>query len=94
MLNTYTLEVYKKQNQPCVVVNITHTMLTGVYFFRSVKDANAFIANKKEVLGVFAPLTYDPNGVTEKGAMNVIQTVLNDDNICIAENGKTFAIMV
>lgn len=94
MLNAYTLEVYKKQNQPCVVVTINHIMLSGVYFFRSVKDANAFVANKKEVLGVFAPLSYNPNGVTEKGAMNVIQTVLNDDNICIAENGRTFAIMV
>lgn len=89
MLNTYTLEVYKKDNKPCFVITIEHIMRAGVYFFNSLKDANNFINEEKKGLEVYAPLEYNENGVTDKNYMYVIKTVLNDENICIGENGRT-----
>lgn len=89
MLNTYTLEVYKKQNKPAFVVTIEHIMRAGVYFFKSLEEANNFINEAKKELEIYTPLKYNENGVDDK-YINIIKIVLSCENICIGENGKTY----
>lgn len=93
MLNSYTLEVYRKQDKPCFVVTIKHVMCAGVFFFNSLKDANEFIANEKASLDLFGELRYNENGCTGdyyNDCIGVIKTVLSCDNIHIGENGRTY----
>ena len=89
-MNKYTLEVYKKGENPCFVVTIRHTMRAGVYFFNSLKEANEFIHNAKNELSIFGELTYNENGNTDEGFATVIAMVLSNDNFKIGENGRTF----
>ena len=89
MKNIYTIELYKKQNKPCYVVTIQHCMLSGVYFFNTLEDANTHIDNKKKVLEPFGTLHYDEDGNKNAGYANVIKTVLSCKNIHIGENGQT-----
>lgn len=90
MKNFYTLEVYKKQGSPCFVVTIHHVMLSGVYFFNTLQEANAHIRYKKSVLYPFGELHYNENGNQDEGYANIIKTVLSCNNIRIGENGCTF----
>lgn len=90
MKNFYTLEVYKKQKNPCFVVTIHHVMLSGVYFFNTLKEANKHIAEKKKTLEAFGELHYNMDGNTDAGYANVIKTVLSCENIHIGENGGTY----
>ena len=90
MQNIYTLEVYKKQEKPCFVVTIQHCMLSGVYFFNTLEEANEHINYKKAVLEPFATLYYDENGNKDDGYANVIKLVLSCENIQIGENGGTY----
>ena len=90
MKNIYTLEVYKKQNKPCFVVTIKHVMLSGVYFFNTLPEANEHIHQYKKSLSVFGELHYDMDGNKDTGYANVIKTVLSCANIHIGENGKTY----
>ena len=90
MLNTYTLEAYKKQNNPCFVVTIKHIMKAGVFFFNNMYEASNFIKEAKEELNVYAKLEYNNNGVTDGKYANLIKTVLSCDNIHIGKNGTTY----
>ena len=90
MLNTYTLEVYKKQKNPCFVVTVNHVMLSGVYFFNSLKDANEFVHNTQKELERFGELHYNMDGVTDKRILDLIKTVISCENYHIGENGKTY----
>ena len=89
-MNKYTLEVYKKGENPCFVVTIKHIMRAGVYFFNSLKEANEFVHNAKNELSIFGELRYDENGNTDKGFATVISMVLSCENLKIGENGRTF----
>ena len=80
MLNSYTLEVYSKQNKPCFVITINHIMRAGVYFFNSLIEAKEYIANAKKELGLYAELSYDNEGCTDSSYINVIKTVLSCEN--------------
>ena len=91
MLNSYTLEVYKKQNKPCFVITLNHIMRAGIYFFNSLPEANAFIVAMKNDLLSYAELKYNQNGVTDKKTIEAIKTVLHDNDLCIGENGKTYS---
>lgn len=92
MMNSYTLEVYAKQHKPCFVVTIKHIMLAGVYFFNTLQEANNYIKEAKNTLKMYAPLNYNADGITANDDyMNIIKTVLHDDNICIDENGRTYS---
>lgn len=90
MKNIYTLEVYKKQGKPCFVVTVKHTMLSGVYFFNTLQEANEHISNKKKALEPFGVLHYDENGNTDAGYANIIKTVLSSENIHIGKDGYTY----
>lgn len=90
MQNIYTLEVYKKQGKPCFVVTIKHIMLSGVYFFNTLQEANQHINDKKNVLEPFGILHYDENGNADAGYANVIKTVLSCENIHIGKDGYTY----
>lgn len=92
MLNSYTLEVYKKQNKPCFVTTINHIMRAGVYFFKTLEDANNFINEVKKELEVYAPLSYNENGCDNESYTNIIKMVIFDENIKIGKNGKTYLI--
>ena len=89
-MNKYTLEVYKKGENPCFVVTIRHIMRAGVYFFNSLKESNEFIHNAKNELSVFGELTYNENSNIDEGFATVIAMVLSNDNFKIGENGRTF----
>ena len=85
-MNIYTLEVHRRDGQPLIVVTIRHTRLHGVYFFTDMESANRFIAIKKvELRG----LTYDPE-VSLSETATVLQYVLNDPNIVIGKDGRTY----
>lgn len=90
MINYYTLEVYKKQNKPIYVITIKHELLSGVYFFKTLEKANAFIQETKKSIEYFTPLHYNENGVDEENYIKVIKAVLSCDNIKIGENGRTY----
>lgn len=90
MMNSYTLEVYSKQDKPCFVVTIKHIIRAGVYFFDSMINAKEFITNAKKELSLYADLSYDNEGCTDINYINVIKTVLSCENIQISENGKTY----
>lgn len=89
-MNSYTLEVYSKQDKPCFVVTIKHIIRAGVYFFNSMIDAREFIAKAKKELNLYAELSYDNEGCTDIDYINVIKIVLSCENIKIGENGKTY----
>lgn len=91
MMNYYTLEVYKKQNKPCFVVTIQHIMKAGIYFFKSLPEVNKFIAEIKNDLLPYAELKYNAEGINDKKIFDAINYVLNNDDIIIAENGKTYS---
>ena len=83
----YTLESYTKEGKPVFVVHISCPMLVGTYFFRFMKEAKDFIQRKKEVFS----LEYDSQGI-EKALYNaIVFPVLNDPNLRIGENGRTFS---
>lgn len=90
MINTYTLEVYKKGNKPCVVVTIKHIMRSGVFFFNNIDEAIEYVKKAKEELGLYAKLEYNSNGVTDESYANLIKMVLSCDNIHISKDGKTY----
>lgn len=92
MMNYYTLEVYKKQNQPIFVITIKHELLAGVYFFETLENANTFINETKKSIEYFTPLYYNENGTTDENYIKVIKLVLSCDNIKIGKNGKTYYI--
>ena len=94
MTNFYTLEVCKKQNKPCFVVTIHHVMHSGVFFFNTLENANDFIAREKRYLEKWGYLEYNENGCTDSNIIKLIQNVLNDDNICICVNGRTYYKMI
>ena len=89
MLNSYTLEVCAKAGKPCIVVSIYHVMLHGVYFFKTMQEANSFVECQKIRLNPFVFLTYNSNSPDEN-SLKLIKEVLNNDNIVIGENGKTY----
>ena len=91
-MNYYTLAVYRKQNKPCVVVTIHHIMRAGVYFFKTMKEANDYVKQSKKELEFFGELYYNENGENDNNFISVINTVLACDNIDIGENGRTFTI--
>lgn len=83
----YTLETYSKEKKPIFVVGISCPMLDGVYFFRFMKEAKDFILRKKEIFS----LEYNSQGM-EKALYNaIVFPVLNDSDLRIGENGRTFS---
>lgn len=83
----FTLETYAKEGKPVFVVGISCPMLNGVYFFRFMKEAKDFIQRKKEVFS----LEYNSQGM-EKALYNaIVLPVLNDPDLRIGENGRTFS---
>ena len=90
MLNTYTLEVYRKQEKPCFVVTIKHIMKAGVYFFNTLNEANKYISDTKKELEIYAPLSYNNKGVNDDKYINIIKMVLSCKNIHIGKDGKTY----
>ena len=90
MKNIYTLEVYKKQNRPCFVVTIKHVVLSGVYFFNTLEEANQHINQYKKSLALYGDLHYSMDGNMDDGYANIIKMVLSCKNIHIGENGKTY----
>ena len=85
-MNIYTLEVHQRFGEPLIVVTIKHVYLHGVFFFKDMESANQFIALKKvELRG----LTYDPV-VSIPETTAVLRVVMNDPNIIIGEDGKTY----
>ena len=91
MESKYTLEVYKKQGKPCFVVTIVSPIHVGTFFFKSLPEANTYIASERERLDLFGyTLRYDENGCTHEGCARVIATVLKCENIKIGENGCTY----
>lgn len=83
----YTLESYAKEGKPVFVVGISCPMLDGVYFFRSMKEARDFIQRKKEVFS----LEYNSQGMKKALYNAVVLPVLNDSDLRIGENGRTFS---
>lgn len=90
MLNTYTLEVHKKNNAPVFIVNINHIALAGIYFFNNMKSARDFIEKKKTLLSEYAPLKYCSDNIKDNSYLELIKTFLNDNNYHIGENGYTY----
>ena len=90
MLNSYTLETYKKENKPCFVVTVKHVMRAGVYFFNNLGKAKNFIESLKNELNPYAKLIYNSNGCTDTKYIELIKMVLSDSNIKIGKNGKTY----
>ena len=89
MMNSYTLEVCKRAGKPCIVVTIKHYLLAGIYFFKSMPEAKHFIECQKIRLNPFGQLVYNPT-LTDRNYIKLILEVLNNDNIVIGENGKTY----
>lgn len=91
MMNTYTLEVYNKENKPLFVVTIKSPFLAGVYFFNSMKEANEFVNTKKASLNTYGcTLKYNCEGVTDE-FINTIKEVVENDDIAIGANGRTYS---
>ena len=89
-MNSYALEVYAKNRKPAFVVTLKHQMLSGVYFFKTMHEAQTFINEQKVILEQFAPIQYDGENEIDECYTNVIKMVLFDENIQIGEHGKTF----
>lgn len=85
-MNIYTLEMHKRFNKPLVVVTIKHVRLHGVYFFKDMESARRFIRRMQVEL---PGLVYDGSAEIPETAA-VLRAVLNDPNIIIGENGRTY----
>lgn len=90
LLNSYSLEVYKKNGKPLFVVGITHIMLAGVYFFNTLAEAKKFIEEKKISLEKYAKLAYNEHPETYYRYVGLVDEVINDENIKIGKNGNTY----
>lgn len=88
-INTYTLETYSKQGKPCYIVVINHIMKAGVYAFNSANEAMLFTYKQKEELKPFSPLMYSID-FADGNYAKLIKEIINNDDICIGENGKTY----
>ena len=88
-INTYTLETYKKQGKPCFIVVLNHVMKAGVYVFKSASEATLFVCEQKEKLGQFCPLSYSAD-FADGNYAELIKMIIENDDICIGENGKTY----
>lgn len=89
-MNSYALEVYAKNRKPVFVVAIKHEMLSGVYFLKTMPEAQRFINEQATILNQFAPIQYDGENEIDECYINVVKMVLFDENIKIGENGKTY----
>lgn len=90
-MNSYALEVYTKNRKPVFIVTIKHEMLSGVYFFKTMPEAQRFINERTTILNqFFAPIQYDDKNEIDECYINVIKMVLFDENIYIGENGNTY----
>lgn len=89
-MNSYALEVYAKNRKPVFVVAIKHEMLSGVYFFKTMPEAQRFINEQTTILNQFTPIQYDGENEIDECYINVVKMVLFDENIKIGENGKTY----
>lgn len=88
-INTYTLESYKKQGKPCYIVVINHVMRAGVYAFNSANEAISYCMKAKEELTQFSPLVYSID-FADGNYAKLIKEIIENDDICIGENGKTY----
>lgn len=92
MNSTYTLEVYSKEHKPLFVATISSPILVGVYFFNSLKEANDYINKEKARLDCYGyTLKYDCEGVTDEKFISVILEVVNNDDIAIGSDGRTYS---
>lgn len=93
MNSTYTLEVYSKEHKPLFVATIKSSVLVGVYFFNTLKEANEFIDKKKRYFSEYwgIEMRYDCEGVTDKNFANVIKEVVENDDIAIGSEGRTYS---
>ena len=93
MINSkYTLEVCVKSGNPVFVATIKCPILVGVYFFNSLKEANDYIKKENARLECHGyTLKYDCDGVTDEKFITVIMEVLNNDDIAIGSNGRTYS---
>lgn len=92
MMSTYTLEVYSKEHKPLFVATINCQILVGVYFFNSLKEANEYINAEKARLEVYGyTLKYDCEGITDEKFANVVREVVENDDIAIGANGRTYS---
>lgn len=92
MNSTYTLEVYSKEHKPLFVATISSPILVGVYFFHTLKEANAYINREKLSLSAYGyDLKYDCEGVTDEKFINVIREVVKNDDIAIGSEGRTYS---
>lgn len=90
-LNAYTLEVYGKNKKPCFVVNINHIMHSGMFFFRTMKEANEFIHKEIASLESYAHLAYDENGIVDEKLERMLFEVLENPDLEIGSNGRTYS---
>lgn len=92
MNSTYTLEVYNKEHKPLFVATIKSPILVGVYFFNTLKEANAHINREKLSLDAYGyDLKYDCEGVTDEGFKAVIKEVIENNDIAIGKDGRTYS---
>lgn len=94
MNSMYTLEVYLKSHKPIFVVGIKSPLLIGVTFFKKLNEANKYIEEKREELKSYGQtLTYDSeNFVMDKKMFSVVKYVIENDDIAIGSDGRTYSI--
>jgi hypothetical protein len=92
MNSTYTLEVYNKEHKPLFVVTINSPILVGVYFFNTLKESNTYINQEKVNLYNYGcDLKYNCDGVSDKRFKAVIKNVIENDDIAIGKDGRTYS---
>lgn len=89
----YTIEVHFKNGKPIYVVAIKCPLLVGVRFFKTLNEAKADIDNvKANLLMCGDDFTPDFEGyVMDENMYSVIREVIENDDIVIGCNGRTYS---
>lgn len=93
MRNLYTLEVHKKGTRPVFVAVIQSELVSGIWFFKSLRESELFLLEQKDELSnLGVSLEYDSSGeIWTEGMIALVKSVMENDDIAIGENGKTYS---
>lgn len=92
MRSTYTLDCYIKEENPVWAVTIRCPILNCVKFFLRMDEALNYIMTEYANLADYGyNLSYDPYGTNDDNSIAVINYVLENNDIAIGNNGRTYS---
>lgn len=93
MRNLYTLEAHKKGTRPVFVAAIQCELVSGIWFFKSLRESELFLLEQKdELTNLGIALDYDSSGeIWTEGMIALVKSVMENDDIVIGENGETYS---